>query len=470
MDFITIKFAIFFFVVYFISIFFRNYKKYYPIFLSISSLFFYQLAGLNFTVLLGINIVFNYVCNYKISKSNQPKKYVVLGIIFNILFLGFFKYFEALLSSVFLLPSVSMVFQNVNFPQILIPLGLSFYTFRNISHLIDIYNAKIQLPTFWEFFAYISFFPQIISGPIARAGDFYADLNQGDQKNDSSGLLNSRVLTLLLVGLAKKLVIGSYLFEFAYNPFEIPGAYSAIDLFISSFAFTALIFVDFSAYSDISNAISIVLGFRPTVNFLNPYASIDMKDFWQRWHISFSSWLKDYIYIPLGGNRKGKLRKYLNILITMAVGGLWHGANMTFMVWGILNAFGILFSHMISDLGIKKSANKLIQIISGITTLLFINMCWIFFNSKNLKDAFVFIAKIVTFDQTLPSKLIDFKLVLVIIIAILWGYFDTVISKKVQDIFNLLNYFSQLVLGVILFYIIIRMGPTTIPPFIYFRF
>jgi len=469
-DFISVNFIIFFFVIYFLSIILRRSKKWYPAFLSIASLIFYQLAGLQFTILLIINICFNYVCNYKISTATRPNKYLVLGIVFNIVFLVFFKYFETFLSAVFMLPGINTIFQNASFPQIFIPLGVSFYTFRNISHLVDVYAIKIQRPTFWEFFAYISFFPQIVSGPIARAKDFYADINDHELPSESSGSLNAKVITLLIVGLSKKLVLGSYLFAFAHNPFEIPTAYSAIDLLISSFAYTALIFVDFSAYSDISNAISILLGFRPTVNFINPYASIDMKDFWQRWHISFSSWIKEYIYIPLGGNRYGKLRKYINILIAMTLGGLWHGANMTFVVWGLLHALGIVCSDIFSDLGMKKSTNWLSNSVRVVITLLFINITWIFFNSRTLADAYVFLAKIVTFDQTLPSKFVDLKLVLVICIAILWGCFDTTIAKKVQDLFHSLNYLGQLALGVILFYIIIRLGPTTVPPFIYFNF
>ncbi|HMS41269.1 MAG TPA: MBOAT family O-acyltransferase, partial [Pyrinomonadaceae bacterium] len=193
--------------------------------------------------------------------------------------------------------------------RILIPVGISFYTFRNISHLVDCYRKELPIPSFIDFANYVAFFPQIMSGPIVRAKDFYPYLHEPRKFQYSSGL----IITLILSGLIKKYVLASYLYDFSSAPFTSPTNYSSLDLVMAALAYTMMIFVDFSGYSDFAIAFSNLLGFNVLPNFNSPYRAIGLKDFWARWHISLSTWLKDYVYIPLGGSRKGTARKYLNI-------------------------------------------------------------------------------------------------------------------------------------------------------------
>jgi alginate O-acetyltransferase complex protein AlgI len=358
MQFMTLQFFIFFVGVFLLAILFKESKKYYRIFLLVVSLSLYFFFGINFFLILVANILINYLLLRGIGKFG--KKIFILSIIINILFLAGFKYYNFGIDSLLQSLDILNISANIQVLRILIPVGISFYTFRNISHLVDCYKKELPIPSLIDYANYVAFFPQIMSGPIVRAKDFYPFLHDPGVLGYSQG----RIITLFLSGLIKKYVIASYLFDIVSGPFASPMNYSPTDLMFAAVAYSIMIYVDFSGYSDFAVAISNLLGFDVQPNFKSPYAAVGLKDFWNRWHISLSSWLKDYVYIPLGGNRSIRIgfwkintwyAKYFNILATMFLSGLWHGAGINFMVWGLLHGIGSMVTHLVNDIFAKKS-------------------------------------------------------------------------------------------------------------------
>jgi D-alanyl-lipoteichoic acid acyltransferase DltB (MBOAT superfamily) len=340
-----------------------------------------------------------------------------------------------------------------------------------MSHLIDCYQQKIPCPKFVDYATYITYFPQIASGPIARAGEFYAQLNSS-QKYDYQ---IEEVIVLILSGLFKKYTLSSFLFNFTQQPFRVPQQYSSIDLILAAISYSCLIYVDFSGYSDLANGISCLLGFKPIANFNMPYRSLCLQEFWKRWHISLSEWLRDYVYIPFGGNKCGKLRKYLNLLLTMAIGGFWHGAGVNFIVWGIMHGLGLIANHLCRDIpqaiGLKLEWNnsRKARFINWLMTFTFITCSWVFFGTPNWETALMFFQGIFRLSfATFQFNFWQLYLVIAVIGAIdLWG--DR-ISKQLQIVFALKNIFFRVVLVSLFVYAILMLGPTTVPPFIYFNF
>jgi len=479
MQFPTIEFFAFFLVVFIIAIYLKKYPRAYKYYILLISLFFYAFFGKNYIFWLVGDIIVNYLFLLLVNGSTKYRKlFLIAAIIVNVLFLGVFKYYNFFINSALQAFNSLGIQQSIGVLQIIAPIGISFFTFRVISHIVDIYKGKITLPQFIDYACYISFFPQITAGPIARPDEFYTNLNNPTLLSYSSG----RVATLILSGLAKKLVVASFLFNYTSGPFSAPLNYSSLDLFFSMLAYGAMIYMDFSGYTDLSAAVANLLGFYTPKNFDHPYKAIGLKDFWARWHITLSNWLKDYIYIPLGGNRKGRFRKYLNLFATMFISGLWHGAGLQFIVWGVLHGIGTILTHLFDDyivtwyfnlsrkLRLKiESFLPFIQAIGWLITYLYINFCWIFFNSSNIENAKTFIYGI--FDSSITQiKILDIRLVIIIIFVLLINFKGEYLREKFIKTLNSLPFIAKIVIVSILIYIIISLGPETMPPFIYFNF
>ena len=526
MQFITLQFFIFFLGVFIIAILLKENKKYYRWFLLFVSLTFYLFFGVKFFVILLLNIL----CNFFLFKALDRfgKKVLTFSVILNVAFLAVFKYYN------FGIDTLLQVLNQLNIPadfqvlRILIPVGISFYTFRNISHLVDCYRKELPIPSFVDYANYVAFFPQIMSGPIVRAKDFYTYLNEPNLFTYSQG----RIITLILSGLLKKYVIASYLFNFVSGPFASPTNYSSLDLIMAAFAYSIMIFVDFSGYSDFAIAISNLLGFHVHRNFLSPYSAIGLKDFWNRWHISLSAWLRDYVYIPLGGSRKGTARKYINILLTMFISGLWHGAGLTFVVWGLMHGIGSVVSHWITDTLNRRSAAKsedankyeieqlpfeteLSQSAKGLfidvdedefnseieillenidahqppteekpptsvfsvfakvfgwaLTFVYITFTWIFFTSTSIGNALSFIGSMFI-SPIAENKIFSFRLAIVIAVVLLFNFIGNKAFRSSIGFFDKLPLPLRITVAAVLAYIILQLGPETMPPFIYFAF
>ncbi|WP_225977587.1 MBOAT family protein [Nostoc sp. CENA543] len=401
--------------------------------------------------------------------------------------------------------NILKISSDIQILSFLVPVGISFYTFRIISHLVDSYKNQLTLPKFLDYLVYITYFPQIASGPIARAKEFYQQLNSDQKYNYQT----ERVVILIISGLFKKYTLSSFLFNFTQSPFQIPEQYSSFDLILAALAYSCYIYVDFSGYSDLANAISSLLGFPPIQNFNMPYCAQSLQDFWRRWHISLSQWLRDYLYISLGGSRKGSLRKYFNLLLTMVIGGFWHGAGLNFLIWGFLHGIGLVVSHLWQDLiknfknrkpSDQDSLNHHIIVASKIShkqvfiswlrfyflrftsifrpsfacvfTFSYVTLCWVFFNTSNWETSLKFLRQMVNMSSNIEmrSQFNVWQLYITFIIIFIMNFYGDKFSDYLQNILAKSNLILQTILISTLLYTVFRLGPNTVPPFVYFGF
>lgn len=467
----TYQFLIFFLIVFTLAIFLKEKVIWYKFFLLAVSIIFYSFWSSWFLSLLIIDILLNYTLLKLLFVRKSPRKPILfLAITLNLCYLGIFKYYNFFADNLFdFLNSFNL---QTNFPilQIIAPVGISFYTFRIIAQFLDCYHHKILCPNLIDYSIYIIYFPQIASGPISRPLEFYRQLNNPKKYNYEI----SEVIILILSGLFKKYTLSSFLFNFTQLPFRTPQQYSSLDLIISSLAYAGLIYTDFSGYSDLSNAISSLLGFKPIPNFNMPYQSRSLQEFWRRWHISLSEWLRDYLYIPLGGNRKGKNRQLINLFLTMLIGGFWHGAGWTFIIWGTLHGIGLIVNHIWKNTPKKQSLNsdiflKITHLLNWLITFLFITFTWIFFNSISLEAATQFISGI--FVSPIKTNQFNYWQIYVclgLILAI--NFYGDKFSYLFKKILNNTNLILQIALISLCTYTILMLGPNTLPPFIYFNF
>lgn len=348
-------------------------KKYGLLYVNI---LFYFICDTKFLLLMLISTAWSFFCGQRIEHSVHRRKFwLCFGIIPVILILAFFKYYK------FFIPN------NVVVLTILMPLGISYYTFKIISYVADIYLQKRNAePSFINYCIYVSFFPQIICGPITRSEDITENL---DYLSPPTPQMLTQGYLFIMSGLFKKLVIADRLNPYVNAIFSYPSSYPALALWMAAFFFTIQIYCDFAGYSEIAIGISNLLGLECTPNFNLPYFSYSIKDFWRRWHISLSSWLRDYVYIPLGGNQKGIIRKKFNILLTFLVSGLWHGTGMNFLCWG-------LWHGLFNLIPVKKSTNKIVHSLQVFSTFICVMFGWILFKADSLFHAFLFIKQMFT--------------------------------------------------------------------------
>ena len=384
----------------------------------IASYVFYGWWDYRFLSLILFSTLVDYSIGLMLARSDKHKirkTLLWISISVNIGFLGFFKYYNFFLESFIDAFSVYGYTLNANSLNIILPVGISFYTFQTLSYTIDVYRKKIE-PTkdFIAFTAFVSFFPQLVAGPIERATHLLPQFFKA-RKFDYNLAVDG--LRQILWGLFKKMVIADNCARFANEIFNNSGEYSASTLFMGAVFFAFQIYGDFSGYSDIAIGTSRLFGFDLKQNFAFPYFSRDIAEFWRRWHISLSTWFRDYVYIPLGGSRGGKWMQIRNTFIIFFVSGFWHGANWTFIVWGILNAIYflplLLFNKNRSHLHIV-AANRffpsLKEVFSIIFTFLLTVLAWIFFRADNLSHAITYLDGLLSFDIfSLPEYVIRKK-------------------------------------------------------------
>ncbi len=351
------------------------------IILLIGSYIFIAYADIRFAIVLFIITLSTW---YFASKP----KWNFMGILLPILALTYFKYAN------FFIESFAELFGvDHKTLEIMLPIGMSFYTFSAISYVIDIKRKKTSPRNFKDVALYLAFFPKIISGPIQRSDDFF---KQSDQYRKIGYETFSCGIQIFVFGLFKKLVLADRLSVFVNQVYDTPAAFSSSTLLLAVFAYSLQIYLDFSGYSDMAIGIAKILGFNLPRNFNLPYLSHNVTELWKRWHITLSSWLLDYLYISFGGNRKGKFRTYLNLITTMTIGGLWHGANWTYIVWGLLHGLALAI-HKIW-MTVTGSPNRKVGPISAIIsiglTFCFTTFCWIFFRAESISEAFAIIRRI----------------------------------------------------------------------------
>lgn len=337
------------------------------------SYLFYAWWRIDFMLLFAGVTLWNYVIYKRIIVSDQAKRWMRVGVIGNLLTLGLFKYFNFGIDSLnFALNEAGM--SSIEAMKIILPIGISFYIFQAISFLIDVHRKDAPYPkNFWDFAAFISLFPQLIAGPILR----YKDVAQQFQNRIHSLDKFSEGAYRFMLGFAQKVLIADSVAPLADQMFTLENP-TFMESWLGALAYTVQLYFDFLGYSSMAIGLGLMMGFRFIENFNHPYISRSITEFWRRWHISLSSWLKDYLYIPLGGNRKGKLRTYLNLFLTMLLGGAWHGANWTFVVWGAWHG-GLLAIERATGLRLGM-----------LVTLFFVIIGWVLFRADNIGQAFSF--------------------------------------------------------------------------------
>ena len=443
-------------------------------FVTLFSLFFYyKSSGIYFLVLVGSTFVDYTLANfiYK-SKSKDDKKFwLVVSLIVNLGLLGYFKYTNFILSIFSGLGN--QAFEPLD---IFLPVGVSFFTFQSLSYTIDIYRGTLKpVKNIFDYAFFVSFFPQLVAGPIVRAHDFIPQLYK---PTFVSKEMFGRALFLISCGLFKKAIISDYIsVNFIDRIFDNPTLYSGFENLMAVYAYALQIYCDFSGYSDMAIGIALLLGFEFCLNFDSPYQSKSITEFWRKWHMSLSTWLRDYLYISLGGNRLGKLRTYFNLFITMLLGGLWHGASFNFIFWGALHGTGLAAHKYYLETKTKMS-NSFTQFfdnkwVATLVTFHFVCFCWIFFRAPNFDIAKQLLNQIThNFKGNIAFTFFTsyYKIVLLMFV----GYALHFVPKKYEII--ILNWFTQssikvklaFMLAVIILFIQVKSAE--IQPFIYFQF
>ncbi len=368
-------------------------KKFRNFVLLVFSLFFYGYGEPVFILLMLFSIIFNYVCGLalgKIQGKNKASKTVLIFcVIANIALLGYFKYAGLIVGTLKALP----VFSFLPDPQIALPIGISFYTFQTMSYVIDVYkgNCKPQ-KNIISFGTFVALFPQLIAGPIVR----YVDIENQLTKRRESAELFSGGVRLFALGLAKKVLIANEM-GIIWDEFKFAGdGAGVLGHWVGIIAFTLQIYFDFSGYSDMARGLGNMFGFSFVKNFDYPYISKSITEFWRRWHISLGTWFREYVYIPLGGNRKGKGRQCLNIFIVWALTGLWHGASWNFLLWGVY--FGVLLT--VEKFFTYKLLKKMPSVFSHIYTMFFVIIGWVIFDFSSVSDIVKYLGGMLGFGGT----------------------------------------------------------------------
>ncbi len=353
-------------------------------FLVFSSLFFYSWWNIAYLPLILISILFNYVIGKNLLDSKKliigikfsKKSVLIFGIVCNILLLGYFKYVD------FFIENFNFISDsNIDLLQLLLPLAISFFTFQQIAYLVDSYKQETKEYDFLNYALFVTFFPQLIAGPIVHHKEMmpqFATLKNKvkNYKNISLGIF------VFSIGLFKKVVIADTFAIWANKGFDVAQTLNLFEAWATSLSYTFQLYFDFSGYTDMAIGIALLFNIKLPINFNSPYKALNIQDFWRRWHITLSRFLRDYIYIPLGGNKKGNFRTYSNLMVTFIIGGFWHGAGWTFLLWGFLHGLALSIHRLWQGLGLKMWTW-----LAWFITFNFLNITWVFFRAKEWDDA-----------------------------------------------------------------------------------
>ena len=371
-------------------------KKAEVLFLIIASAYFYGQWSWNYIILIYITIVTDYILGLKCYSSDKPQKFLLLSLIVNLGILGFFKYANFLINTGNNISTGLGFDYQMQFFEFLLPVGISFYTFQSLSYTIDIYRKELQpRKSIFDYALFISFFPQLVAGPIVRASEFFEQLDK--KRHFSFDMAQSGVM-LILLGLVKKIVFADNLATIVDPVFDNPESANGLMTLIAVYAFAFQIYFDFSGYTDIAIGVAKLLGFSFPRNFNHPYIALSIQDFWRRWHMTLSRWLRDYLYISLGGNRKGSYKTMRNLFLTMFLGGLWHGASWNFALWGVLHGVYLAIERIIDKYKLFKwnLQNKFIRLFKWLVVFHLVCFAWIFFRAVEFSDSRQIIENIIT--------------------------------------------------------------------------
>ena len=373
-------------------------------FLVGASLFFYSYWKWQYLALILFSMIFNYslgtafASNIAEKRKNQNRIILIIGIVINLAFLGYYKYADFFITNL-----NHVISSDISLLNLMLPLAISFFTFQQIAYLVDSSKGLTKEYDFLSYCLFVSFFPQLIAGPIVHHGHMMPQFQRARAKvihwdNIFIGI------TILIMGLFKKVIIADTLAVQASAGFDFSGtSLSFAEAWCSSLSYTFQIYFDFSGYTDMAVGSALMFNIKLPINFNSPYKALNIQDFWRRWHITLSIWLRDYIYIPLGGSKSGNLKTYRNLLATFILGGLWHGAGWTFIIWGVLHGLATCVHKLF---GIAKI--RIPKIACWIITFLFLVLTWVFFRAQNL-DSAIMVLKAMTGQNGLNSESLAYK-------------------------------------------------------------
>ena len=385
----TWPFALFFIIVYPAYLVLKNTRLRVPWLLAISY-FFYACFNPLYLILIAYSTLLDYAVVMKMAKSTRRKMWLSISIVNNLGLLGFFKYGGFVTDNLNLLLSSLGIPYGLPAPGILLPIGISFYIFQSMSYTIDYYRGNIERETsLIRYATFVSLFPRLMMGPIERAKNLLPQLHK-TPKVSIQDITDG--LSLFVVGFFKKVALADYMALYVDKVYDAPEQFQAPALVLATFLFSWQIYFDFSGYTDMARGVARMMGFRLMLNFNNPYLATGLGDFWSRWHISLSSWFKDYVYIPLGGNRKGKFNTYRNMFLTMVISGLWHGAAWTFVIWGALHGLGRFCTRELEKTSFYKE--RVPKVAKQLLVFVFVSFAWIFFRAETISDAWVIVTRI----------------------------------------------------------------------------
>jgi alginate O-acetyltransferase complex protein AlgI len=459
------------------------------IYLFLISLFFYYKAGGFFLFILIFVTIVDYLCGLLIYNSKRGagrKFFVLLSIISNLSLLGYFKYTGFIISTINglfgsqfkvydLLSNFSNSILGTHFDvsSIILPVGISFFTFQSLSYTIDIYRKRMEpVRNIIDFGFYVSFFPHLVAGPIVRASVFIPQIYQEFRLSRHEF---SHALYMISKGLIKKIIISNFIaINLVDRIFDAPSIYSGFENLLAIYGYGLQIYCDFSGYTDIAIGVALILGFRLPVNFNSPYKAGSITDFWKRWHISLSQWLRDYLYISLGGNRKGKIRTYFNLMITMLLGGLWHGASLRYIIWGGLHGIGLVINKIWDSVFKGPVKRRWIgRLFAVFITFQFVNFCWIFFRASDLESVKIMLKQI--FENFSPGSYMTVlpaysSALLLMAVGYIIHFLPEKTKESYRGLFIEIPIIAQLAVIFAVAILLFQMRTIEVMPFIYFRF
>lgn len=382
------------------------------VFLLIMSAWFYGAGGIASLLLLGCSICGNYAISWILTKIETKKILLAIGILLNVILLFYFKYFN------FAILNINK-YANTDFVQkeIILPLGISFFTFQQIAYLVDSYRGETEKNTFGDYLLYVMFFPKLLMGPLVSQRELIPQFRDTSKRKMNPRNLISGI-QMFGAGLFKKVLLADTFAATVSWGFNDISACTSIDFFLIMLAYTFQIYFDFSGYSDMAIGIATMLNIELPMNFDSPYKALSIRDFWKRWHISLTKFLTNYLYIPLGGNRKGIMRTYINVMIVFAVSGLWHGANWTFVLWGLLHGAANVGERLLD-----KQYSKVPSAVRWFITFMIVNVLWLLFRANSVTEWGMILKQMFSFSDMKISN----------------GLLDTFILEEFRVIFTLLH-------------------------------
>ena len=458
--------------------------------LLFSIFFYYKSSGMYFALLIFSTTLDFFIAKgiFKLERKFWRKLLVAISVTVNLGILAYFKYsyffvsiINDMLDTDFAVVNVFSELMNMlsgterfDVGALILPVGISFYTFQVLSYTIDVYRKKVEpLTNIVDFGFYVSFFPSLVAGPIVRASEFVPQIYKAYSVTQREMWL---AVFFILNGLVKKIVISDYIsLNFVDRVFDDPLLYSGFELLMGVYGYAIQIYCDFSGYTDIAIGVALLLGFRLPINFNSPYKAFNMQDFWHRWHISLSAWLRDYLYISLGGNRKGKIRTYINLMLTMLLGGLWHGASYKFVVWGGLHGSALVVNRLWKE---RKEKPRLLRLriprfLLVLLTFHFVCFAWIFFRAANMEVALGVITRIGSefYPNIIPEVISGYSLVFGLMLA---AYVIHFLPQKFKELYRKtfvsLPVFIKILIVVLVIFFVYQASSAELQPFIYFQF